>query len=80
MCGAGYCLLFTHLALTSAHLAGDPHERHYCPADFMKIIAFIEDSPVIGKILRHCGLWKEPASHTPPVKRFWAPKLIAVRN
>jgi hypothetical protein len=34
----------------------------------MKIVAFIEESRVIEKNLRHCELWKEPAMHPPPVK------------
>jgi hypothetical protein len=34
----------------------------------MRIIAFIErhQPEVIEKILRHCGLWDEPAARAPP--------------
>jgi len=32
----------------------------------MRIISFIEEDAVIGKILRHCGLWKEPRIRPPP--------------
>ena len=32
----------------------------------MRIIAFIEDSGVVEKILRHLGLW-ETRNHDPPV-------------
>jgi hypothetical protein len=41
----------------------------------MKIIAFIKESRVIEKILRHCELWKEPAPHPPPVKILGPPKV-----
>jgi hypothetical protein len=35
----------------------------------MKIIAFIErqQTEVIEKILRHCGLWEESSARGPPV-------------
>jgi hypothetical protein len=32
----------------------------------MRIISFIEEDVVIEKILRHCGLWKEPLIRPPP--------------
>lgn len=34
----------------------------------MKVVAFIEppQAEVIEKILKHCGLWQEPASRAPP--------------
>jgi len=31
----------------------------------MKIISFIEEREVIRRILRHCGLWKEPPEKVP---------------
>jgi hypothetical protein len=41
-----------------------------CPkcGQSMTIISFIEppQAEVIEKILKHCGLWKEPASRAPP--------------
>ena len=34
----------------------------------MKIISLIDQDEVIGRILRHCGLWKDPAPpRAPPV-------------
>jgi hypothetical protein len=33
----------------------------------MKIVAFIENAPVIEKILRQCELWKIPKPHPPPI-------------
>jgi hypothetical protein len=35
----------------------------------MKIVSFIEEDAVIRQILRHCGLWKEPAPRAPPVNK-----------
>lgn len=34
----------------------------------MRIVGFVEreQSDVIEKILRHCGLWKEPRPRPPP--------------
>jgi len=34
----------------------------------MKVVSFIEprQAEVIEKILKHCGLWQEPASRAPP--------------
>jgi len=34
----------------------------------MKVVSFIDppQAEVIQKILRHCGLWQEPASRAPP--------------
>jgi hypothetical protein len=32
----------------------------------MKIVSFIEETPVIEKILRHCKLWKEVPPRPPP--------------
>jgi hypothetical protein len=34
----------------------------------MKIIGFVEEPPLVEKILRHCTLWKEPAPRPPPAK------------
>ena len=42
----------------------------------MKVIAFIENTrqpEVVRKILRHCGLWKEPAPRAPPTPAPAAP-------
>jgi hypothetical protein len=40
----------------------------------MRVVAFIEDPPVIEKILRHIGQWEEdeqaaPRTHDPPVRQ-----------
>jgi hypothetical protein len=35
----------------------------------MKIISFIEQEPVIKKILWHSGLWKELAPRPPPEEK-----------
>ena len=45
----------------------DPLDRPKCGAE-MKIISFIErdQSEVIEKILRHCGLWEEAPARAPP--------------
>jgi hypothetical protein len=37
----------------------------------MRIIAFIEQPEVIGKILIHLGLWPAPA-HSPPLRSIAA--------
>jgi len=42
----------------------------------MKIVGFIEESPVIEKILRHCNLWKDPPMRAPPVVSH-APPVLA---
>ena len=34
----------------------------------MKIISFIDQDQVIRKILKHCGLWKDPQPRAPPVE------------
>jgi hypothetical protein len=34
----------------------------------MKIISFIEEAPVIGKILLHCKLWKENSRPPPQIE------------
>jgi hypothetical protein len=33
----------------------------------MKIVSFIEEAPVIEKILRHCEIWKE-TPRPPPIQ------------
>ena len=41
-----------------------------CPAcgGTMKVISLIDQDEVIGRILRHCGLWKDPAPpRAPPI-------------
>jgi|WetSurMetagenome_2_1015567.scaffolds.fasta_scaffold991619_1 hypothetical protein len=43
----------------------DPLKCPRCGGE-MRIISFIEEETVIGKILRHCGLWKEPRIRPPP--------------
>ena len=45
----------------------DPLSCPHCGSE-MKVVAFIEppQAQVIEKILRHCGLWQEPASRAPP--------------
>ena len=40
----------------------------------MRVVAFIEDLPVVQKILRHIGQWEEderpaPRTHDPPVRQ-----------
>ena len=54
-------------ALIKQVYASDPLCCPKCGAE-MKIIAFIErqQTDVIEKILRHCGLWEEPAARAPP--------------
>ena len=45
----------------------DPLACPHCGGE-MKVVAFIEppQAEVIEQILRHCGLWQEPASRAPP--------------
>jgi hypothetical protein len=62
----------TWAALIKAVYEVDPLKCPKCGGT-MKIIAFIENAPVIEKILRHCELWKEPAPRPPPPQV--APKL-----
>ena len=61
-------------ALIKAVYEVDPLKCPKCGGT-MKIVAFIEESRVIEKILRHCELWKEPAPHPPPVKILGPPKV-----
>jgi hypothetical protein len=65
---------FTWAALIKAVYEVDPLKCPKCGGT-MKIVAFIEESCVIEKILRHCELWKEPAPHPPPVKILGPPKI-----
>lgn len=57
----------TWAALIKAVYEADPLQCPNCGGT-MKIVGFIEDDQptVIEKILRHCGLWKEP--RPPPVQ------------
>jgi hypothetical protein len=64
----------TWAALIKAVYEVDPLKCPKCGGT-MKIVAFIEESRVIEKILRHCELWKEPAPHPPPVKILGPPKI-----
>jgi hypothetical protein len=32
----------------------------------MRIVSFIDEDPVIQKILKHCNLWKEHSARAPP--------------
>ena len=54
-------------ALIKQVYEADPLCCPRCGAE-LKIIAFIErhQTDVIEKILRHCGLWEEPAARAPP--------------
>jgi hypothetical protein len=54
-------------ALIKQVYAADPICCPKC-GSAMKIISFIErhQTGVIGKILRHCGLWDEPSARAPP--------------
>jgi len=53
----------------------DPLVCPQCQAP-MKIVSFIEpdQTGVIEKILRHCGLWKETPSRDPPLAKQSLPK------
>jgi Putative transposase/Transposase zinc-binding domain len=42
----------------------------------MKVVSFIEEDVVIRKILRHCGLWKEPMPRPPPAKSLGPPITV----
>jgi len=64
----------TWAALIKAVYEVDPLKCPKCGGT-MKIVAFIKESRVIEKILRHCELWKEPAPHPPPVKILGPPKV-----
>ena len=65
---------FTWAALIKAVYEVDPLKCPKCGGT-MKIVAFIEESKIIEKILRHCELWKEPAPRPPPVKTLGPPKV-----
>jgi hypothetical protein len=58
----------TWAALIKCVYEEDPLKCPKCGGT-MKIISFIEKTTqesVIEKILRHCGLWKEPQPRPPP--------------
>lgn len=55
----------TWAALIKSVFEVDPLKCPTCGGT-MKIVAFIEDEPVIEKILRHCKLWKEEPARPPP--------------
>jgi hypothetical protein len=55
----------TWAALIKAIFEVDPLRCPKCGGT-MKIISFIEEQPVIEKILRHCNLWKGEKSRSPP--------------
>jgi hypothetical protein len=46
----------------------DPLKCPKCGGE-MRIISFIEETAVIEKILRHCGLWREPPIRPPPEEK-----------
>ena len=48
-----------------------------CPScgGAMKIISFIDQDEVIRKIFKHCGLWKDSPSRTPPIQ-IAAPTIV----
>jgi hypothetical protein len=50
-----------------------------CPScgGTMKIVSFIEEPPVIEKILRHCKLWKDAPPRPPPVERVGSAVLVS---
>jgi hypothetical protein len=55
----------TWAALIKCVYEVDPLKCPRCGGE-MRIAAFIDEGVVIRKILRHCGLWKEPAPRPPP--------------
>jgi hypothetical protein len=65
----------TWAALIKAVYEVDPLKCPKCGGE-MKIVGFIEESPVIEKILRHCNLWKDPPMRAPPVVSH-APPVLA---
>ena len=55
----------TWAALIKSVFEVDPLKCPTCGGT-MKIVAFIEEEPVIEKILRHCKLWQEEPARPPP--------------
>jgi hypothetical protein len=43
----------------------------------VQIIGFIEETNVIGKILRHCGKWRKEIPRPPPQKSLGPPPMVA---
>ena len=64
----------TWAALIKCVYEVDPLKCPKCGGQ-MKIISFIEQNDVIEKILQHCGLWKDPAAHPPPLEK--PPPILA---
>src|SRR5665647_2967523 len=60
------------VALIKAVYEVDPLKCPKC-GGAMKIVAFIENAPVIEKILRHCELWKIPEPQPPPCLLYTSP-------
>jgi hypothetical protein len=56
----------TWAALIKAVYEVDPLKCPKCGGE-MRVIGFIDESAVIEKILRNCGLWKESPPRAPPV-------------
>ena len=57
----------TWAALIRAIFEVDPLKCPSCGGN-MRIVSFIEEEPIIEKILRHCNLWKEEPTRSPPQK------------
>ena len=55
----------TWAALIKAVFEVDPLKCPKCGGT-MKIVSFIEEEDVIRDILKHCNLWKEMPSRSPP--------------
>jgi hypothetical protein len=55
----------TWAALIKCVYEVDPLKCAKCGGE-MRIVSFIEEKVVIEKILKHCGLWKEPPIRPPP--------------
>jgi hypothetical protein len=62
----------TWAALIKCVYEVDPLKCPKCGGE-MKIVSFIEEDAVIRKILRHCGLWKEPMPRPPPAAKSLGP-------
>jgi hypothetical protein len=58
----------TWAALIKCVYEVDPLKCPKCGGE-MRIISFIEETAVIEKILRHCGLWREPPIRPPPEEK-----------
>jgi hypothetical protein len=58
----------TWAALIKCVYEVDPLKCPKCGGE-MKIISFIDEDAIIRKILKHCGLWKEPVIRPPPEEK-----------